>query len=363
MTLSRYIARRFAIMFFMVFGIFFGLMMLVDMVELVGRFSQPIGIAQLAGLAALKVPESLYRILPLVMVLSGIAFFLALARSSELVVIRASGRSGLRLLVTPAVVALTIGALAVMMMNPIVAGTIRKYDELVSRYSSGNSSVLSISPEGLWLRQGGEGQQTVIRASRSNQDGTILSDVTFLGFDGRGHPVSRTEAAEARLMPGAWHLTSVKRWQLDAPNPEATAISTDSAEIPSDLTRDRIRDSFGDPSAVPIWDLPGFIAGLDAAGFSARRHKVWLQMELAQPFLMAGMVLLAAGFTMRHTRFGGTGTLVLGAVLAGFAMFFLRNFAQVLGENGQIPVTLAAWFPPISTILLALGLLLHMEDG
>ena len=50
-------------------------------------------------------------------------------------------------------------------------------------------------------------------------------------------------------------------------------------------------------------------------------------------------------------------------VLAGFALFFLRNFAQVLGENGQIPVALAVWTPPVASMLLAVGVLLHLEDG
>lgn len=44
-------------------------------------------------------------------------------------------------------------------------------------------------------------------------------------------------------------------------------------------------------------------------------------------------------------------------------IFFLRNFAQVLGENGQIPILIAAWIPPVAAIMLALGLLLHLEDG
>ena len=51
------------------------------------------------------------------------------------------------------------------------------------------------------------------------------------------------------------------------------------------------------------------------------------------------------------------------AVLAGVVIFFLRNFAQVLGENGQIPVVLAAWAPPVAAVMMALGLLLHLEDG
>jgi len=47
----------------------------------------------------------------------------------------------------------------------------------------------------------------------------------------------------------------------------------------------------------------------------------------------------------------------------GFGLYFIRSFAQILGENGQIPVLLAAWAPPVASILLALGLLLHSEDG
>ena len=42
---------------------------------------------------------------------------------------------------------------------------------------------------------------------------------------------------------------------------------------------------------------------------------------------------------------------------------FLRNFAQALGETGQIPIALAAWSPPVAAVMLALGLLLHLEDG
>jgi len=46
-----------------------------------------------------------------------------------------------------------------------------------------------------------------------------------------------------------------------------------------------------------------------------------------------------------------------------FAIYFLRNFAQVLGENGQLPAILAAWAPPLAAIGLSLGILLHNEDG
>ncbi len=364
MTLSRYFARKFLIAFGMVSGVFLGILMLLDMVEQIRRFGgSDVSFAQAAELAALNVPESLYRILPLIVLLATLALFLGLARTSELVVTRAAGRSALRAVAAPVATAFVIGAVAVAVLNPIVAATTKQYDLLVGQYARGAESVLSISREGLWLRQGGAEGQTVIRAARANFDGTVLYATSFITFGPDGTPLRRIEAAEAELVPGAWMLTAPKVWSLQSDNPERDATRPEELRLPTDLTRDQIRDSFGTPSAIPIWDLPDFIARLDAAGFSARQHRVWLQMELALPLLLAAMVLVAAGFTMRHTRLGRTGPFVLMALLAGFAIFFLRNFAQVLGENGQIPVALAAWSPPVAAILLSLGLLLHMEDG
>ena len=365
MTLSLYIARRFLTTFAVVLGVFFGIMLLIDTIDQLRRLTQSdAGLIGALHLAALNVPESLYRILPLIVVLAAISLFMALARSSELVVVRAAGRSGLRFLIAPVVTALLCGLVAVALFNPFVAATIKRYDSVQADIARGGGSVLSVSENGLWLRQGDGNGQTVIQAARTNQDGTELYGVSFLLLDAEGLPSARIEATVARLEPGAWVLESAKRWDLTARNPEQTSERlADGSTLPSDLTREGIRDSFGSPSAIPFWSLPAYIAGLERAGFSARAHQVWFQMELAQPLLLAAMVLVAAGFTMRHARFGKTGTLVLFAVLSGFAIFFLRNFAQVLGENGQIPVALAAWAPPVVATMLALGLLLHLEDG
>ncbi len=364
MTLSLYIARRFCGMVGRIFLIFFGIMLLIDILDQLRRFSgSGISFSQALELALVNVPSSLYRILPLILIMASIAMFLGLARSSELVVVRAAGRSGLRFLVAPVLVALAMGAVIVAVMNPLVAATSKLYDQRWGEFANGTARSASVSPDGLWLRQGGDDGQTVIHAARASQDGTELFAVTFLAFDASGAPIRRIEAATARLNPGAWALTGVKSWDLALANPELGARNVPELQLASDLTADGIRDSFGTPDAVPFWDLPAYIKGLEKAGFSARSYRVWYQMELAQPLLLAAMVLLAAGFTMRHARFGKTGTMVLLALLAGFSIFFLRNFTQVLGENGQIPIVLAAWAPPVAAILFALGLLLHLEDG
>lgn len=364
MILHLYFARRFFKSVLGVAAVFLLIIVTVDLVEQLRKFSSADAtIVDLFALSLLNAPLAFYRMLPLIMILAAIAFFLALSRSSEMVVTRAAGRSAMRALMSPLAVTLAIGVASVAVLNPIVATTSKAY-EARGDALRGSSSVLSLGSTGLWLRQGDESGQTVIRAQRANLDGTRLSDVTFLTFAPDGAPTRRINAASAQLSAGAWLLRGVKSWPLaDTAIPEAAAMRLPQLSVPSTLTPDQIRDSFGTPFSIPIWELPAFITRLQTAGFSAQRHLVWLQSELALPVFLVAMVLIAATFTLRHQRGGRTGLMVLLAVLLAFLTYFVRNFAQVLGENGDLPALLAAWAPPLAAIGLTLGSLLHNEDG
>jgi lipopolysaccharide export system permease protein len=140
-------------------------------------------------------------------------------------------------------------------------------------------------------------------------------------------------------------------------------VLVDEMLIPTDLTIESIQESFASPVTISFWKLPKFIGLLENSGFSSNRHRLhWLGL-LAMPVVFFAMVLIGAAFSMRHVRFGGLGYMALGCVLSGFGYFFLSDIATALGASGAVPVLIAAWAPPVSAILLSLGLLLHLEDG
>ena len=364
MILHRYFASRFALTFSAVFSILALIMFSLDLVEQLRQFaSADAGFGNILILSLLNLPKGVYDILPLIMILATLALFLALARSSELVITRAAGRSALKALIAPAMLAFLIGVVTVAALNPIVASTSRQYEQRVDALN-GRQSTLSIGRSGLWLRQGDENGQAVIRAIGTNLDGTILINVTFVLFDTMIGPTQRIEADIARLEIGAWRLENAITWDISGTNIKDIGPRFDNQIIiPSTLTANQIRDSFGSPFAISIWDLPAFIERLNIAGFSALRHEMWFHSELAQPAFLLAMVLIGACFTLRHQRGGKTGIMILLAILVSFGVYFLRNFALVMGENGQIPIVLSAWAPPFATIGIALGVLLHNEDG
>nr|WP_247742361.1 MULTISPECIES: LPS export ABC transporter permease LptG [unclassified Ruegeria] len=364
--LDRYFARRFLQNFLVIGGIFLTLLILIDLIEQVRRFDdENLSFGRLLHLTLLNTPAAISEMLPLLVILATIALFVGLARSSELVVTRAIGRSGIRSLLAPVALALLIGAMAVALLNPISAATSEEYNRLSDSYRNNGTSAFSISSEGLWLRQGSQNGQSVIHAKGTSNGETLkLNNVTIITFSQEGTPTQQVSADSAELRPGKWVLDNAKVWSFaEDTNPESNSVVHEQLEVPTSLTRQRILDTLGQQGSVSVYDLPELIRDLREAGFSTKQYEVWLQVQLARPFFLVSMVLIGAAFTMRHVRFGGTGIAVLSAVLLGFAIYFVRNFAQILGENGQLPIIVAAWAPPFAAILLSLGLLLHAEDG
>lgn len=364
MILHRYLAKKYILFFAAVLTIFSIFICLIDLVEQLRRFGNDVNFQKIIELTASNAPATAYRTMPLIMILSSVWMFLSLARSSELVIMRSIGRSPVQFLLAPTFVALLIGIILVTVINPIVAATSKHFFNESDKISSRRNNDFSIGAEGLWLRDGDETRQTIMRAARSNSDGSILYDVSFLTISGSGLPIRRVDASSATLKTGSWLLLEAKIWPLNRDkNPELESFVQKFYTLETDITLEHIQNSFGNPITIAIWDLPQQIRHLQSSGYSARRHLVWQQMEIARPIFLTAMMLIGAAFSMGHIRFGGRGVSILIAVLLGFILFYLRNFAQILGENGRLPIVFAAWTPPIATLLIAIGIILQKEDG
>ena len=366
LTLALYVARRFLTMAVAVFATVFALVVLITLIELLrANDAGEADFPTLLAMAVLRAPSVTITAAPFTVLLAAMATFATLARHSELVVTRAAGVSIWRLLLPAVAVAMVMGVVAFAVYNPLAAAFAGRFGTLEERYLGRSSSALSVAAGGIWLRQGGAEGQTVIRAQRAAETVDQLWRVTMFRFGPGDRLETRIDAARAVLGQGEWRLFDVRRWRLDAAaragEPAAETLSR--LTLTTNLTPAQIQESFAAPETIPFWDLPGFIELLEDSGFSSSRHRLHWHALLAAPVVYAAMVLFGAAFSTRHARFGGLGWLALGCVLTGFAYFFLSDVAQALGASGAVPAGLAAWGPPVAAILLASGLILHLEDG
>jgi lipopolysaccharide export system permease protein len=347
-----------------------GLVALFDLIELLRRAATrpEATFALVTEIAMLRVPYVAMQILPFAILLGGIVAFWRLTRSSELIVARAAGISAWGFLAGPVVVAALLGALATAAISPLSSAMLARAERLDQQYLRNTGGITALAGGRLWLRQADAGLEprgvAILSgrpvAARDLRPGEAfrLDAVSLWRLSAEDRPLARVEAPSAVLAPGRWIIQDAVSFGA-----ERTPRAPGRIELPTDLTPSRIEESFSSPDTLSFWSLPAFIEVLEAAGFSAVRHRLHLQSLLALPLLAAVMALLAAGFSMRSSRRGGVAQMIAGGVAAGFALFVIDKVTGEFGEAGTLPVVFAAWAPAGAGFLLATALLLHLEDG
>ena len=359
-TLYRYLAIQFLAGIAIVYIALLTLAFSIDIVDLLNRTAgHNVPIAIVVSMAILYLPDLGQQFLPFAVLLGGIFSFARLSRSQELVATRAAGMSAWDFLVPPLSVAMALGIATVALFTPLSARMYSAYAPLDARYIKGEASQLSVSQNGLWLRQGNETQQAVIHAVRVADQGRRLNDVLVLLYRGGDKFAGRIDAKSADLGEHVWVLKDAYVSGVGGGRP----VHHDSYQLPTTLTPDQIQQISTAPEAMSFWTLPGFIRDAQAAGFSVLRYRVYLYTLYALPFLFAAMVFMGASFSLHLSRAGGVARVILLGAASGFGVYFFSRLTMVLGNNGAVPAWLAAPAPAIASILIGMTLLFHQEDG
>lgn len=360
-TLSTYVGRQFLFWFLSMTVALVAVIMLFDTLELFRRAStrqQDVGFAIVMTMAALKMPMMIEKAIPFSALLGAMFAFFRLNRHHEFVVARAAGVSIWQFLAPPIALAILIGLVKIAVFNPFSSAMLLKYEILEAKYLKGQTSLASVANQGLWFRQPtGDGHYILHARSISPRDVRLDKVIVFLmGENDRF--IGRLDAPTATLENGFW--------RLDNPvlaTPEAPPTRLEFRRLPTDLTPNNITDSFAPPETISFWALPGFIHVLENAGFSGLRHLLHWYSHLALPLTLAAVVILAATFSLRPVRRGGTTILIVSGIGTGFLLYFLSDVVYALGASSKIPAIMAAWSPAVVSMSLGIAILLHLEDG
>ncbi|MCB1556350.1 MAG: LPS export ABC transporter permease LptG [Alphaproteobacteria bacterium] len=362
-TLFVYLARRYVLTLIGITALLLGIIYLFDTVELLRRAAKRDGVplSLVLEMGLLKLPDVGQTILPFAVLFSALFTFWQLNRKHELAIMRAAGFSVWQFLAPVVAVTIFAGIFQVAVVNPAGSLLLSRFETLENNYLSRRNSHVALFKEGLWLRQNGETQDenVIIYAEKIALPDWRLHRVMVLFFAPDNRFLRRIDAPEALLGQGGWTFYDAT---VNEPG-QITSQSIPLLNLPTALTTREIEDSFSSPETVSFWSMPGFIKTLESTGFDAVPLKIRFQALLAQPFLFAAMILLAAAVSLRPPRQHGGLFLLAGGIGIGFALFFLSSFLQALGASHQIPIVLAAWSPSVIALLLGTSVLMNLEDG
>ena len=343
-------------------GVIAALIMLIDFVEISRGVGSDVDLSgpRILGLMLLKSPQVIVQLLPFVFLFGTLAAYVGLNRRSELIAMRAAGLSAWRFVLPAAGAAFLFGIVTVTVLGPMSASADGMFQRERSRLSG--SVAGADTNQAIWIREGDDTRQMVIRAARQDRANARLLDVTFFIYtadaDGLRQFSERIDARSAALAAGRWRLTDAFGAQAGQ-----RAVRYATLDLPSSLADDEAFERFARPQSTPFWSLPAQISRIEAAGFSSTAYQLRLDQLLATPLMFAAMSILAAAFSLRLMRLGDLAKMSTAAVVLGFGFFFVNQAASAFGSAEVIPPWLAAWLPPLMTALAAFTLLFYTEDG
>ncbi len=360
-TLGRYFAGRFVVAAVGVFAGIFVLLVLVDYIEMVRKTSGLVAASAItvAETSLFRVPQLLEKLMPFCVLIGAMTCYLALSRRLELVgrapPASRPGSSSRRRWQARSCSASS----PTIAYNPMSAN-LRELSKRMEAELFGSAPGGGIQDaSGFWLNQINSDGQAIINAARSEQQGVRLTGLTVFRFDTAAavQGANRSARSGARRRP-----LGVQAAYADTPSTSLRSTRTTS-------TSDHPDPGPGVATVSPPRKLCPF--GNFRATSARRRARASrpqatgcsITSFIAQPFLLAAMVMLAASVSLRFFRMGGVQKMVLSGVGAGFLLYVLSKVTEDLSKAELMHPIAAAWLPVCVGGLTGFLALLYQEDG
>jgi lipopolysaccharide export system permease protein len=311
---------------------------------------------------ALLIPNHLYELLPISVLIGTIFVMARLAQSSEYTILRTSGLGPWRALK----LLLWLGAFFVFLSfavgDYLAPASERTAQLLKARYQN----KITIGQTGAWLKEKQAYNSYVVNVKELSPNNEMRG-VQIFEFDSKGLIVSTTQAPLAKFAPDdAWQLKQATRAEFEVragltstKQPQEVAkvnrAVLPSYRWPTEISAEMVSVALLKPERMATIDLFSYIRHLDANGQTAQRYEIEFWKKVFYPLSCLVMVMLALPFAYLHFRSGGIAAYVFAGVMIGISFFLLNNVFGYIGNLRNWQPWLAAATPGMLYMAVSLG--------
>lgn len=311
--LDLYIGRTILAHTAVAFSVLLGLFTFVTFIDELGDLGRSqYGLLQVIRFVALTTPKTFYELFPMAALLGAILGLSSLALDSELVVMRASGVSIYRIVISVLKVGAVMVCLAVA-VGEFVTPTTETMAQR-GRAEAMQENIRQHTNFGLWMRD----HTTYVNI------GEVLPDLTLLHlrvfeFDDKGRLRSLVYADGGEFNEGEWRLGGVRQTFVDPTKADTKQIEKAvwrTAVTPQILSVFLIK-----PEQLSSLQLRRYIKHLKENNQETATYELAFWNKVAIPLATAVMVILAVPFVFRQVRSGGLGRSLFFGIMLGLGFY------------------------------------------
>lgn len=342
---------------------------LVDELQYLGKHNGLSGDASIYQLkhallyVALLVPNRLYELLPISVLIGAIFVMTRLAQSSEYTILRTSGLGPWRALRLLMALGVFFVGLNFVLGDYVIPVTDQAAQLLKARYRG----KITVGQTGAWLKEK-QTYNTYVVNIKELSPNNEMRGIEIFEFDNQGLIVSTTQA------PAGVFASTNDAWQLQRASRAEFEIRADSSRAgqaggsarvtrsmienfrwPTGLSAEMVSVALLNPERMGTIDLFNYVSHLNANGQAAQRYEIQFWNKIFYPLSCLVMVILALPFAYLHFRSGGTAGYVFAGVMIGISFFLLNNVFGYIGNLRTWQPWLAAAAPGLLYMTASLG--------
>ena len=326
----------------------------VDELPNVSRGASRYRLTQALAYVTLMVPNHLYELLPIAVLIGTIFVMARFAQSSEYTILRTSGLGPWRAMRTLLMLGLMFTVLT-FATGDYVAPVADRTAQLLRARLDGR---ISVGLTGAWLKERQPDRTYNVNVNALSPEGD-MEGVRIFEADRSGFLVSVMQAPKAHFAPdGAWvlrdaHRTDFPRQGSGVARVEQQAVAQ--LRWPTEITPEMVSVALLKPDRMSTFDLFQYIRHLEANAQTSQRYEIEFWRKVFYPLSCIVMVVLALPFAYLHFRTEGITGYVFGGGLIGISFFLLNNVFGYIGNLQNWRPWLTAAAPGMIYTMVSLG--------
>ena len=350
-TYKKYLIKEFLKSILFVTGIFFSLVLILNILEELSYFKNlDVGIIIPVLLNFLNAPSILYNIFPFILLMATQFFLLNIIEKNELIVLKNFGIDNFKLIKIIAYFSFLISLFIVIIFYNFSAKLKYIYLDLKNEYASDDRYLAVITENGLWMKDEIDNKVNIINADKIMNN--LLKNVTISSFDKDYNLVNSIYSKEVNIKSTNWFIKNAKISKKGGFNNVEKDIF-----FQSNFNSEKINTLFSNLESLTLWELYKLKKDYKTVGYSVSEIDLHLQKIYSYPTYLVIMSILSAIMMLNIKHNKPKIFYILLGILLSVLIFYLKHFANLLGENEQLPIYFSIWLPHlIILILVSIGL-------
>jgi len=353
---EKYIIKKFLFKFLLVSLIFFSLTIVLNILEEISFFkSMEANFLIPYFLTLLNSPITLFEIFPFIFLISTQLLFYEIFKKDELILLKSSGLSNLKIITTLFISSLFLGIFMIVVYYNLASKLKFYYTDIKNKFTNDNKYLAVVNDSGLWLKDETDKSILIVKSNEIKEN--FLINVIINQFDFNFNHIKTIQSKKVDI--------SLKKWVIYEPivtEKNNTIKNLSRINLVSNFDEEKINNLFSNFSTLNLLELFNLKEDYEVLGYSSDEVIIHLLKIFSTPFFYALMTVLSAVIMFNINKKNSLFFYVVLGIVVSVLIYYINFLFISLGNTGKIPTDLSVFLPIIFITLVTMMGLIRINE-